>query len=659
MAAVLDPERLREIMHDLFNRSASVVQRYQGTVDSFTGDGLMALFGAPAAIEDHALRACIAALELQSLARELALVVRQQDGMDLRVRIGLNSGEVIAGDFGSATAGYTVTGHTVGMAQRMEAAARPGEVLCSASTARLVDHAARFGPWDNAVVKGSDEPVPVRRLEAIDSDRLVMARDDGPLMGRDEDLGELIESFRGGAASLVSVVGEPGLGKSRLLREFAAHTSARDAQIVTTRCEAHTAHVPLRVLSRMMRAVFGVRLLDAAAARQHIISQLGDLAEPGSDEIAVLFDVMAIGDAAMPMPTKNTAARRHMLIELISSAMKAWRARTVFIVEDVHWVDAASDEFLAELAAMLRSTDSMLIASFRPEYQGRLRNMSETTITLSPLAASTTVALAAHLIGEQPTASGAAEVIAQPSAGNPFFVEEIVRDLVGRSVLSGNRGDYRLVRGVDSIAVPATVQAVLAARIDRLTTLEKSILNAAAVIGTSFGLDHLRVLIPDLDASQLRGLVTAELIDQIELLPEIRYAFRHPLVRAVCYDSQLSATRADSHGRLAAAIEKRNSAALNENSALIAHHLEAAGQMDTAYTWYMRAGDWLKHRDVVAARECWQRAQVIADRLPEGDDGLYAKRIAPRAQLTATAWFVAADSEQCYDELRAIDNAIA
>ena len=198
MAAALDPERLREIMHDLFNRSASVVQRYQGTVDSFTGDGLMALFGAPAALEDHALRACIAALELQSLATELALVVRQQDGMDLRVRIGLNSGEVIAGDFGSVTAGYTVTGHTVGMAQRMEAAAGPGEVLCSASTARLVEHSARFGPWDNVVVKGSDEPVPVRRLKAIDSDRLIMARDDGPLMGRDEDLGELIESFEGG-----------------------------------------------------------------------------------------------------------------------------------------------------------------------------------------------------------------------------------------------------------------------------------------------------------------------------------------------------------------------------------------------------------------------------------------------------------------------------
>ena len=159
MSAALDPERLREIMHDLFNRSASVVQRYQGTVDSFTGDGLMAIFGAPAALEDHALRACIAALELQSLAGELAIAVQERDGMNLRIRVGLNSGEVIAGDLGSATAGYTVTGHTVGMAQRMEAAAGPGEVLCSASTAHLVEHSARLGPWNDAVVKGFDAPV--------------------------------------------------------------------------------------------------------------------------------------------------------------------------------------------------------------------------------------------------------------------------------------------------------------------------------------------------------------------------------------------------------------------------------------------------------------------------------------------------------------------
>ena len=411
-------------------------------------------------------------------------------------------------------------------------------------------------------------------------------------------------------------------------------------------------HVPLRVLSRLVRGIFGVRQLDDEAARQHIVTQLGDLAERGSGEMAVLFDVMAIGETATATSKTSTDARRHMLIKLISSALRARHRRTIFVVEDLHWVDGASDDFLADLVAMLQSTDSMLVASFRPEYAGRLRELCGTTITLSPLSGPTTVALAAQLIGEQPTACGAAELIAKPSAGNPFFVEEIVRDLVGRSVLNGNRGDYRFVQGVDSIGVPATVQAVLAARIDRLTTPEKSILNAAAVIGTSFGLDNLRVLIPGTEVGQLSGLVTAELIDQIELLPEVRYAFRHPLVRAVCYDSQLSTTRSVSHARLAAAIEARNSGLPDENSALIAYHLEAAGQSTSAYTWYMRAGNWLKYRDMIAARECWEQAQRIADRLPEGDDDLYAKKIAPRAQLTATAWFVAADSEHCYDELR-------
>lgn len=651
MAAALDPERLREIMHDLFNRSAAVVQRYHGTVDSFTGDGLMALFGAPAALEDHALRACIAALELQSLAGELAVAVRERDGMDLRLRVGLNSGEVVAGEFGSATAKYTAIGHTVGVAQRMESAAGPGEVLCSATTAHLVEHAARLGPWDTAELKGFDEPVAVRRLEAIDSDRPVMARDDGPLVGRDNELAELIEAFENGATSVVGVVGEPGLGKSRLLREFATHATIRDAQTVVTHCEAHMAHVPLRVLSRLMRSVFGVRQLDDVAARQHIIGQLGVLAEPDSDAVAVLFDAMGLGEAEVPAGTTSTDARRHTLVEITSSAIKARRRRSVFLVEDLHWVDPASDEFLAELAAMLESTDSLLVATFRPEYEGRLRETSKTTIRLSPLSASATGALAAKLIGEQPTARGAAELIAEASAGNPFFMEEIVRDLVGRSVLSGIRGDYRFAHGLGSIAVPATVQAVLAARIDRLTSQEKSVLNAAAVIGMSFGLDNLRVLLPDLEVSQLRGMVAAELIDQIELLPEVRYAFRHPLVRTVSYESQLSATRRTSHRLLAAAIEQRNSGAANENSALIAHHFEAAGELDAAHAWYMRAGGWLKYRDFVAARECWHQAQRIADSLPEGE-GLDAKRIAPRAQLTSTAWLVSADSHQCFDELR-------
>jgi adenylate cyclase len=649
LAAVLDAERLREIMHELFNRSAAVVQRYDGTVDKFTGDGLMALFGAPVALEDHALRACIAALEIQSVACQIAVTVRQRDGMDLRIRIGINSGEVIAGDIGSVPGSYTAIGHTVGMAQRMEAAADPGGVMCTAATARLVEHCALFGSAGLVAVKGADEPVLARRLEGIDSDRLVMGRDDGPLMGRDADLAKLVDAFHRRDKSVVSVVGEPGLGKSRLLREFA--NTATACEIVVTRCEAHTAHVPLRAWSRLLRALFGIRHLDAEAAREDVAAQLDGVVDADSDDAALLLDLLSIGHPAAT-PTKHTDARRHRLIELIGAFVKNRSMRTLFIVEDLHWVDPASDDFIAELAQSLTTTESMFVASLRPEYDGQLRDRTEMTITLTPLTESTTIALATGLIGEHPTALGAAELIARPSAGNPFFVEEIVRDLVGRGVLWGNRGRYQLVGGVDSIAVPPTVQAVLAARIDRLTISEKSILNAAAVIGTTFGRDDLDVLLPGAASDDLRRLVSVELVDQTQFVPEPRYAFRHPLVREVCYDSQLSATRTESHRQLAAAIEARNPLARDENSGLIAHHLEAAGDLASSYVWHMRSGDWLKHRDVVAARNSWQRAQAIADRLPVQDDEATHKGIAPRAQLAASAWFVGADSEHCYDELQ-------
>jgi adenylate cyclase len=654
LAATLDPERLREIMHELFNRSAEVVQRYEGTVDKFTGDGLMALFGAPAALEDHALRACITALEIQSLARGLAADVMRRDGVDLQIRIGVNSGEVIAGEIGVGPGRYTAVGHPVGMAQRMEAAAHTGGILCTASTARLVEHSALLGPVEWVTVKGVAEPVAARRLEGVESDRAMMGRDEGPLMGREADLAALLDAFGGGRTHTVGIMGEPGLGKSRLLREFATRARATGAEIVIARCESHTANVPLQALSRTLRAMFGIRRLPAAAARAHIAAQLDEVAEAAAGDGAILFDLLSISDPEVATPTMSVDARRRKLIEVMRKVAENRAERTVFVVEDIHWIDAASEEFLAEFAATLTGTRSMFVVSFRPEYQGRLRDSSETTIMLAPLNDSTTVALVAELIGGHPSVLDVARRLALPSGGNPFFVEEIVRDLVGRGHLLGNRGDYRLVGDLDAIAVPATVQSVLAARIDRLSIPEKAILNAAAVIGSSFDLDILDALLPGAQSHHLRNLVSAELIDQIQLLPEPRYAFRHPLVRAVSYESQLSATRADGHARLAAAIEARNPAAVEENSALIAQHLEAAGELGAAYAWYMRSGGWLRDRDVKGARGSWEHARAVSDRLPADEEGVTSKRIAPRAQLTFKPWLVGetADDERRFDELR-------
>jgi len=223
LAAALDSERLREIMNELFNRSAAIVQRYQGTMDKFTGDGLMALFGAPMALEDHALRACIAALEIQSVAGQLACEVLRRDGVTLALRVGLNSGEVIVGEIGLGPGRYTAVGHAVGMAQRMEACAQAGAVLCSLTTAQLVEHSTRLGRVENVHVKGEDEPVPARRLIAVEAERMVVGRNEGLMLGRDGELNQLHAAVDAGCGGrLISVVGAPGVGKSRLIDEFSA-----------------------------------------------------------------------------------------------------------------------------------------------------------------------------------------------------------------------------------------------------------------------------------------------------------------------------------------------------------------------------------------------------------------------------------------------------
>ncbi|MFA5711541.1 adenylate/guanylate cyclase domain-containing protein [Mycolicibacterium sp.] len=648
LAATLDAERLQAIMNELFNRAAAVVQRYQGTVDKFTGDGLMALFGAPVALEDHALRGCIAALAIQAAANDFAAEVARCDGVALQIRVGLNSGDVITGEIGWGPGGYTAIGHPVGIAQRMEAGARPGEVLCSLSTARLIEHATRLGPVEAVAVKGADAPVPARQLLAVESGQVVSRRDDGAMLGRDAEFDRLRAVFEAGGG-LVGIIGAPGLGKSRLVDEFVAFAADRGAQIVVARCESHTAAVPFRVLSRMLRALFGVDGLTDDQAAERIACCFGENA-PSPDDMHILFDAMGI---AAPAQEVSVDGRRRRLVELMAQATRMRPARTVFVLEDAHWIDAPSEDVLAEFGSTLAAS-SMLVETCRPEFDGALRRRAEHTITLRPLTASSSMRLAHQLLGPDPSTAGLADRIAVAAAGNPFFVEEIVRDLAGRGVLSGSRGGYRLTGAVERIEVPATVQAVLAARIDRLDAEAKSVLNAAAVIGTRFDIATLQALRPDGVSARLAELVSAELIDQIEFVPRQRYCFRHPLVRTVAYESQLSANRAQAHRRLAAAIEARDPGA-DENATLIATHLEAAGALVEAYHWHMRAAEWLRSRDLLAARAQWESAQRIADLLADDHPEAVARQIAPRTMLTSTLLYVGGDdihAEQRYRELR-------
>ncbi len=635
IAAALGAERLREIMAELVERSAAMVRRYGGTVDKFTGDGIMAVFGAPVALEDHALRACLAALGIQQEVTLLAAEVERRDAVDLHLRIGINSGQVIAGEIGSGALGYTAIGEQVGMAQRMESVAPPGGVMLSESTARLVEGAATLGEVERVRIKGTDQLVSALRLLGVPEGHRAVGRAESNLVGRRWEMAAvegLLERAVDGHGAVVAVVGSPGIGKSRLVRDVAALAGRRGVDVFTVFCESHTNQVPFHAVARLLRAATGVEGLDGRTARDRVRDRVPD-AEP--EDLLLFDDLVGIADPDVALPTIGPDARRRRLTALVNAASLARTEPAVYVIEDVHWIDPVSESMLADFVTVIPQTPSLVLVTYRPEYRGALSQVGGAqTIALAPLSDSETAALVTQLLGPSPSVSAMAELIAGRAAGNPFFVEEMVRDLADRGVLRGARGAYASTAEVAEISVPATLQATVAARIDRLDAGAKRTLNAAAVIGSRFGPGLLETVGID---PVLEDLVAAELIDQTRFTHQPEYVFHHPLIRTVAYESQLKSDRAELHGRVAAAIESRDPAA-DENAALIAEHLEAAGNLQAAYGWHMRAATWATNRDIAAARLSWERATQIADALPAGDPNRAAMRIAPRTMLCGIAW---------------------
>jgi class 3 adenylate cyclase len=638
LAAAVGAERLREIMADLTERCAAVVHRYGSTVAQFTGDGIMAVFGAPVALEDHAVRACLAALGVQEEAKRVAVEVGERDGVELRLRVGLNSGEVTAGGFGSGEFGYAAVGEHVGMAQRMESVAPPGGVMLSASTARLVEGAARLGECELVEIKGAAEPVPARRLLGMGDGHRTDGRVESTLVGRRWEMSAvegLLERAIDGHGAVVGVVGSPGIGKSRLVREVTALAAARGVEVFTAFCESHASDIPFYVVSRLLRAATRVADLDASAARAVVRAEVPD-ADP--EDVVLFDDLVGIADPEVELPKIDPDARRRRLTALVNAASLARKAPLVYVIEDLHWIDEVSESMLAEFFTVIPQTHSLVLISYRPEYRGALSRVPDApSIALAPLSDSETVALVSGLLGAHPSVAGLATMVAERAAGNPFFAEEIVRELAERGVLRGHRGTYMSMADVAEVSMPATVQASIAARIDRLNPEAKRTLSAAAVIGAKFSPDLLETLGID---PVLQDLVAAQFVDQVRFTGQAEYVFHHPLIHAVAYESQLKSDRAELHRRVAAAIETGDQAGVEENAALIAEHVEAAGDLHAAYGWHMRAAGWATNRDIAAARLSWERAVKIADALPDADPARAAMCIAPRTMLCGTAWRV-------------------
>jgi AAA ATPase domain len=563
---------------------------------------------------------------------------------------------VIAGEMGSGSLGYAATGEPVGYAQRMESVAPPGGVMLSESTAQLVEHAVLLGEPEWVRIKGAEDPVPARRLVAISPRHGQSGRAEAGMVGRGWEMAALeamVERTIGGRGGVVNVVGPPGIGKSRAARETAALAAARGVEVFWVFCESHAGDIPFHVVAQLLRTGIGVAELEGDAARMRLRARVPD-ADP--QDVLLLDDLLGIADPEVALPAIDPDARRRRLTAMINAASLARTEPALYVIEDAHWIDAVSESMLADFLAVIPRTPSMVLITSRPEYDGALTRIhGSQTIALAPLADSDTTTLLSELLGLDPSVSELAAIIADRAAGNPFFAEEMVRELAQRGVLAGERGRYVCGANATQITVPATVQAAIEARIDRLNTPAKRTLHAASVIGARFGAELLVAL--GIDAA-FDELLDAELIDQVRFTPSPEYAFRHALIRAVAYESQLKSDRGEWHRRLAAAIQELQPGSVEENAALIAEHLQGAGELHAAYGWHMRSGAWSTNRDVAGARASWERARQIADALPADDPGHLSMRIAPRTMLCATAWQARAthESQGRFEDLRELCN---
>ncbi|PYM03990.1 MAG: hypothetical protein DMD82_15685 [Candidatus Rokuibacteriota bacterium] len=657
LAERVDPEDWHRLLDRLFRILADGVHRYEGTINQYTGDGIMALFGAPIAHEDHAQRACAAALEMARALGALADDVRRERGLDFAVRMGLNSGEVVVGRIGDdLRMDYTAQGHVVGLAARVQQLAPPGGISVTEQTARLVSGFFDLFDRGEQSLKGASVPVRVFDLRGPGPIRSRLersqARGFSRFVGRERELALLERALRdaqSGRPKVILITAEPGAGKSRLCHEFVERS--RGAALHYARALSHGRTLPFHVIVELARGLFGVDEGASAADVRDAVGR-GLAGAQALDPIALGFWLELLGapDPALAPSELEPEARCARLFQSLRDLVQA-RARrepTLLWVEDLHWLDL--------LAPQSAGSRTLLLTTARPEYRPAWSARVE-RLALAPLASEDASTLLDDWLGADPALATLRSRIEGRARGNPLFVEEIVRSLVERGSLRGERGAYVPAAPVEEIALPETVQAVLASRIDRLSQRDKDVLQAAAVVGPDVPTELLRDVVelpgPELAAS-LERLATAELLGPAEASGE--RVFRHPLTHEVAYRTQLVDRRRRTHAGVARALLALHGPAAPTHAALLAHHFEEAGEHLEAARWHERAGRRVARRDPAAgARHCRRVTELLAD-IPESREALVLQLTSRIAllEIGRIAGIEERESRDLFQEARAV-----
>ena len=675
LAEQLDPEEFGAIMQRFFRIQSDGVERFEGFVDKFTGDGIMALFGAPIAHEDHAQRACYAALHLREEIARYATEVKREHGLGFSTRMGLNSGAVVVGRIGDdLRMDYTAQGHTVGLAQRMESLAEPNSCYVTAATAVLVRGYFALDDLGDFRVKGVTEPVRVHRLAGIGSSRtrfdISRARGLSRFVGRAADIRTLEDAVAqtdAGNGQVVGVVAEAGTGKSRLCFEFLERCRARGMSVYEGRAVAHGKNIPFLPILELFRAYYGITSEDDdRSAREKIAGRMVLLDLGFADALPLIFDFLGVSDPQRPAPRLDPDARQRQILAVMRKVIQSISEEqpTVTLVEDLHWLDDASAEFLAHMVDARAGSRNLLLLNFRPEYHADWMQKSwYRQIPLTPLGEEAIAELLADLLGTDPSIAALVGPIHARTGGNPFFTEEVAQTLIESGYLDGERGAYRLVAPIERLEVPASVQAVLAARIDRLPEREKRLLQTASVIGKDFAEPLLAEVagLPDEELkASLAVLHRAEFVYEQAIYPVIEYSFKHPLTQEVALGSQLKERRRQVHAAVARAIEHQYPGDLDERAPLLAHHFEQAGEALAAARWHKRAAEWVGTTDFAAATHHWRRVRALLRELPD-DREVAALGIAACRQLLNMGWRVGMGLDEAHgllEEGQRLGNAI-
>jgi class 3 adenylate cyclase/tetratricopeptide (TPR) repeat protein len=631
-----DPEEARRILDPVLERMIDAVHRYEGMVNQVMGDGIMALFGAPLAHEDHAVRACYAALTMQDTIRRYAVETQSDDV--LRIRVGLNSGEVVVRAIGSDLhMDYTAVGQTTHLAARMEQLARPGTILLTAATAALTEGYVEVRSLGTLEVKGLAEPVAAWELAGATAARSRLqaraAQGLTKFVGRAAELTQLtgaLERARRGRGEIVAIVGEPGVGKSRLFRELVVSGAVRDWLVLESVVASYGKPAAWLPVIELLKAYFQIEARDGdGKIRDKVTGKLYSLDASLEPLLPPLFWLLDVRDDDATWARLDPLQRRHLTLDAVKKLLlRESRVQPVALVfEDLQWIDSETQAFLDSLVDNLPAARILLLVNYRPEYRhawvgktyyGQLR--------IDPLSAPNAEELLTTLVGDAPELASLRRHLIEWTEGNPFFLEESVRTLVETKALTGGRGAYRLAQPLETIQVPPSVRSLLSARIDRLSPDDKQLLQAAAVIGHDVPFTLLAAIadVPE-DAlrSSLARLQAAEFLYEARLFPELEHTFTHALTHEVAYQGQLHERRRGLHARIVAAIETLFAGRLDEQADRLAHHATEAQAWDKAARYCRRAGERAAgrsaHREAVAH---FERAVAAFRQLPDDRDRL-------------------------------------